>query len=319
MDCDVLIIGAGLSGLAAGIRLAHFNKLVCVVERHRQIGGLNSFYTRQGITYDTGLHAVTNYVAPGDRTAPLNKLLRQLRLQRADLEPCEQTFSSIRFPTAELRLTNRAADLEAEVGRCFPADLEAFRALAAEVRRLDVYTLNAPPTSALPMLRQLVTNDLLRHMLLCPLMFYGNAAEEDMEMNQFCIMFRSLFLEGMWRPRQGMHHILAVLRSRYEDSGGRFRLGCGVRSLGLDAAGRVSTVELDDGSVLKPGAVLSCGGYVETLRLCQPEPPAAREHPVGRISIVEALFTLDRPVAELGFLPCIQFLNRADRFTFACP
>ena len=31
---DVLIIGAGMSGLAAGIRLAHFGKKVLLVDRH---------------------------------------------------------------------------------------------------------------------------------------------------------------------------------------------------------------------------------------------------------------------------------------------
>ncbi len=31
---DTIIIGAGLSGLAAGIRLAYYDKRVCVLERH---------------------------------------------------------------------------------------------------------------------------------------------------------------------------------------------------------------------------------------------------------------------------------------------
>ena len=34
---DVIIIGAGLSGLAAGIRLAHFDKKVCIVEKHIEV------------------------------------------------------------------------------------------------------------------------------------------------------------------------------------------------------------------------------------------------------------------------------------------
>ncbi len=54
---DAIIIGAGMSGLAAGIRLAHFGKRVCILERHSAIGGLNSFYRQRGRTYDVGLHA----------------------------------------------------------------------------------------------------------------------------------------------------------------------------------------------------------------------------------------------------------------------
>ncbi|HKB57067.1 MAG TPA: FAD-dependent oxidoreductase, partial [Lacunisphaera sp.] len=45
---DVAIIGAGMSGLAAGIRLAHFGRKVCIFERHNTPGGLNSFYSFDG-------------------------------------------------------------------------------------------------------------------------------------------------------------------------------------------------------------------------------------------------------------------------------
>ena len=77
---DTIIIGAGMSGLAAGIRLAHFDKRVCILERHDRIGGLNSFYRRHGRDYDVGLHAVTNYTPKGTRRGPLARMLRQLRL-----------------------------------------------------------------------------------------------------------------------------------------------------------------------------------------------------------------------------------------------
>jgi phytoene dehydrogenase-like protein len=39
---DTLIIGAGFSGLAAGVRLAHYGQKVAILERHYTIGGLNS-------------------------------------------------------------------------------------------------------------------------------------------------------------------------------------------------------------------------------------------------------------------------------------
>ncbi len=58
---DTIIIGAGLSGLAAGIRLAYYDQRVCILERHTTIGGLNSFYRLGGRNFDVGLHAVTNF------------------------------------------------------------------------------------------------------------------------------------------------------------------------------------------------------------------------------------------------------------------
>ena len=38
MDYDVIIIGSGLSGLAAGIRLAQFDTRVLIVEKHTVAG-----------------------------------------------------------------------------------------------------------------------------------------------------------------------------------------------------------------------------------------------------------------------------------------
>ena len=77
---DTVIIGAGMSGLAAGIRLAQYDKRVCILERHTVPGGLNSFYRQKGRNFDVGLHAMTNYAAKGTRSGPLSRLLRHLRL-----------------------------------------------------------------------------------------------------------------------------------------------------------------------------------------------------------------------------------------------
>ena len=42
---DCIIIGAGMSGLAAGIRLSMFQKKVLIIEKHSIAGGLNSYYS----------------------------------------------------------------------------------------------------------------------------------------------------------------------------------------------------------------------------------------------------------------------------------
>src|SRR5882762_4216349 len=70
---DTLIIGAGMSGLAAGIRLAYYDQRVCILERHSTIGGLNSFYRLRGRDYDVGLHALTNFTPKGTKTGPLGR------------------------------------------------------------------------------------------------------------------------------------------------------------------------------------------------------------------------------------------------------
>ena len=60
-DFDTIIIGAGMSGLAAGIRLAYYDQRVCILERHTTIGGLNSFYRLNRRDHDVGLHAAPRH------------------------------------------------------------------------------------------------------------------------------------------------------------------------------------------------------------------------------------------------------------------
>ena len=138
---DVAIIGAGLSGLAAGIRLAHFGRRVCIFERHNAAGGLNSFYSLGGRKYDVGLHAVTNYVPPGVKGSPLGKILRQLRIEREEFALCPQKGSRVAFgPRGEtvLKFTNDFAVLSAEVSAKFPRQADGFAKLARFVRELSL-------------------------------------------------------------------------------------------------------------------------------------------------------------------------------------
>ena len=73
MKYDAIVIGAGMSGLAAGIRLAMFDKKVVILEKHSISGGLNSYYQRRNFDqggvrqFDVGLHALTNFIKKGEK------------------------------------------------------------------------------------------------------------------------------------------------------------------------------------------------------------------------------------------------------------
>src|SRR4051812_2826081 len=192
---DVAIIGAGMSGLAAGIRLAHFGKKVCIFERHNAVGGLNGFYSINGRKFDVGLHAMTNYVRPGVKGTPLTKLLRQLRIDRDEFALCEQKQSRVAFgPRGEmsLRFTNDFVIFESEVAAKFPSQIDGFRRLVEQVRVYDDVSLTAGQEPARAIVRRHITDPLLEDMLFCPLMYYGSATEHDMEFGQFVIMFKAI-------------------------------------------------------------------------------------------------------------------------------
>jgi len=325
---DVAIIGAGMSGLAAGIRLAHFGKRVCLFERHNAAGGLNGFYSIAGRKFDVGLHAMTNFVRPGVKGTPLTKLLRQLRIDREEFALCEQKQSRIAFGPhggLSLRFTNDFAVFEAEVAARFPAQIDGFRRLVATIRSYDDVSLTATPESARTVVRRHLADPLLEDMLFCPVMYYGSAQEHDMEFGQFAIMFKALFLEGFARPFEGVRTIIRVLLEKYRAAGGERRMKCGVRTI-VVRAGRAAALVLDSGEEITADHVLSSAGAPETFALCAdggtPDAPAhARpDHPAGRLSFIETITVLDRQPAALGWgSDTIVFFNDSPRFDYARP
>lgn len=314
---DTLIIGAGMSGLSAGIRLAYYNQRVCVLERHSTIGGLNSFYRLRGRDYDVGLHAITNFTPRGAKKGPLARLLRQLRFKWEDFALAPQTGSAIAFPQARLEFGNDIGILEAEVRRAFPRQIDNFQKLLAAIVDYDDLNQELFALSTRQRLAEIITDPLLVEMLLCPLMWYGNAREEDMDWGQFCIMFRSIFLEGMARPFRGVRLILKNLVRRFRELGGELRLRSGVRRI-LVEKGRAVGVELDNGEQILARKILSSAGLVETMRLCaapdQERPPRA-----GQMSFVETVSVLDQQPAALGHDRTIVFYNDSDKFHWRRP
>ena len=318
MDYDVIIIGAGMSGLAAGIRSAYYGKRVCIVEKHYRVGGLNSFYNRGGRRFDVGLHAMTNYVPRGVRLTPLPKLLRQLKLKREDFALCPQRMSAIKFPDRTLRFNNDLDFFVQDVVDNFPAQADNFQRLLRTIFEYDELNLYAEPMSAREVVGSIISDPLLIDMVFCPLMFYGNAQENDIEFGQFVIMFKSIYCEGFARPQAGVRRILDVLVRKYRGCGGELKMRHAVTSIQA-ANGRVESILLENGEVLTADKILSSAGYVETMRLLSNYDPTGIEDKAGQLSMVEFITVLDKQPAEMGHETTIIFYNNSDRFDYRKP
>ncbi|EMB17926.1 phytoene desaturase family protein [Rhodopirellula europaea] len=316
---DTIIIGAGMSGLAAGIRLAHFDQRVCILEKHYTIGGLNSFYRMGGRDYDVGLHAMTNFARKGDKKGPLAKLIRQLRFGWEDFKLAEQNGSSIRFPGVELDFNNDIAMLESEIKSRFPDQIDGFRSLCGSLLDYSDMDGDSPDfmRSAREVMAEHLSDPLLIEMLLCPLMWYGNARENDMDFGQFCIMFRACYLEGFGRPYKGVRVILKNLVRKFRGLGGELKLRSGVANIHVEE-GKAVGVVLDDGTELQAKRILSSAGTVETMRMCDDitEPDVAK---AGKLSFIESISVLDCKPKELGFDRTIVFYNDSPNFHWERP
>jgi phytoene dehydrogenase-like protein len=313
-----LVIGGGLSGLAAAIRVARFNPHVLLLEKHSRLGGLNSYFYRNNILLETGLHAITNYAEATNKRAPLNRLLRQLKLRRKELTFCEQYQSEIVFQGyTSLKFSNDFNLFQTEIREKFPQTREDFQELLTFLGEFDPFLLT-PFRSAKKFLLQKLKDPLLVDMILCPLMYYGSCHEDDMDLSQFAIMFQAIFQEGMFRPQGTIKDFIDLLVNHYNALGGTLRKSCGVEKI-LYHKDKAIGVLLASGEVIECDHLISTIGCDETMKLLGKE----LTRPVkdsNRLGFVETIYQV--PYKTSNNLPrdkTIIFYNDSESFSYKKP
>lgn len=282
-----MVIGGGLSGLAAAIRAARFVPDVLILEQHSRMGGLNSFFYRDKILYETGLHAITNFAQPREKTAPLNRLLRQLKFKRKKFSFCEQYQSEVSFLNCgSLLFSNDFSLLETEVSEKFPHCIDNFRKLLTLIDDLDPF-IPVEFRSAKKFITEILGNKLLADMLLCPLMYYGSSHENDMDLNQFVIMFQAIYQQGMFRPKGTIKDFLYQLINHYENFGGKIKKNSKVTKI-IHKNNTVYGVELASGEIIECDYLLSTIGHDETQKLITNKPLVAQQ----RLSFTETIYRI---------------------------
>ncbi len=315
---DVAIIGAGLSGLAAGVRLAHFGKKVLIIERHNAPGGLNSFYSLNGRPYDVGLHAVTNYVPQKARGTPLMRLLRQLRISYEEFDLSPQKRSRIQFPGAALIFDNDFSTLEASIADVFPNSIDAFRRFVKELPLFDAALAHPMrATSGKAFLKSYSLAPELIDMLLCALCYYGSARPNDIDLAQLIILFRSIFMEGLGHPKEGIRKIIRSLLQRYRETGGMRRMKCGVQSI-LVKGKKVEGLLLENGEMIQARQILSSIGARETAQLLT-EAPTIPFPPSSELSFIESVAYYPKSMSEGYWDETIVFYSEQFPFNYSCP
>jgi phytoene dehydrogenase-like protein len=313
---DDVIIGAGMAGLAAGIRLAMYDRNVIILEKHNAVGGLNSFYSIEGRKYDVGLHAMTNYVPKGIKGTPLVKLLRQLRIKREQLDLCPQSFSRISFPGVDVRFNNEWSFMESEIIQAFPNQKDPLQNLLKKIGEYDALSLEGKNIPARTVVEEIITNPKLVDMLFCPLCYYGSARENDMDFAQFVILFKSIYLEGFCRPQEGVRTITRELVNKFRSAGGTRKMKMGVSKI-IEENGKASNLILEDGSSIYADNIISTAGLVETQRMCSSLSPSSGSENIGQLSFVETITVLNKQPKDLGVNETIVFFNDCEKFTYA--
>lgn len=314
---DCIIIGAGMSGLATGIRLSMFNKKVLIIEKHNIPGGLNSYYSRGKRKFDVGLHALTNFISPQEKGKPFNKLLKQLRIPYEDFKLTPQNYSLIHFPEYKLTFSNDIRLLTEEIAKKFPHEIDHFINLLEYIKNFNELNLTNKTFMAREVVSTFIKEKALLEMLFAPLLIYGSAWENDMDFTQFVIMFKSIYFEGFSRPEGGVRTIINLLLQKLKSFDTEIKYKTEVTKI-ITKDNKTVGIEINHNEMIECDHIISSMGLPETFSIVD-ELKNFKKPQVGLLSFCETIIMANKKPQELGIDATIIFYNNRPNYLYERP
>jgi all-trans-retinol 13,14-reductase len=264
---NIVIIGAGVGGLSAGILLKILGGNVTIVEKNRAAGGLMRSYLRGGMDCPVGVH----YVGALGPAEPLGKMFRVLGISVEDLFYPMGTSGVIDryiFDDFIFDFPVGVDAYEASLRKTFPDDAAALDVLMSNLREIagrmmdSSFFLNqGNPFQNMDFFRpmgdlldELRVSPRLRAVLAAPCQLIG------VDLSDCPVIFHHMVVAGYlfssWRLKNGGSQLADVFASRFAQTGGRLMLNAGARKISL-SAGRVTGVSLETGAELPADAVVA--------------------------------------------------------------
>ena len=262
----IVVVGAGVSGLATAARLADFGHDVLVCERNATTGGRVGRYRKDGFTFDTGPSLLTLPAVYRDLFRKTGRPLERV----VELVPAEPAIhlrfadgTDVELPNASRAGISRALDdaLGAGNGPAWHAVVDHGRRawqvlrspyLEAAPRRRDLARLASPRLRRAlapgQSLRALVDELVPDRRLAMAVEHFARGADPRRAPAALTTLPYLMETFGRWRVGGGMRRLADALTERASERGARIRTGCPVTEITVDA-GRATGVRLAGGAV----------------------------------------------------------------------
>jgi len=274
----IVVIGAGIGGMATAARLSVKGHQVTIVEQSDQVGGKAGAYSRDGFVFDTGPSLITLPAVYRDLLLKTGTSLED----NVDLQPVEPGTSyrwsdGTRVTLPGVNPAAAATALGDALGGTAREDWLALIARAAEIWRItrkpflespltgtrellalaksprDVRTV-APTTSLRGLGRKYLRDPRLRMLLDRYATYSGSDPRKAPAALSTIPYVEQTF--GSWHIGGGVHKLADALAARCEERKVDILLNSDVTRIVLDE-GKVRSVELSDGSHLEADIVVS--------------------------------------------------------------
>lgn len=227
---DVIVIGGGIGGLVCGCYLAKAGMKVLITEQHSQPGGYCTSFTRNGFTFDVGVH----YLGSCSNGRALHKIFNELdvynHIKFARINPSDIIIIS----DLEVPIKNDYHETAELLARSFPEETDSifrFFQLITEKNFLKVYH-DVHKLTFKQVLDRRFKNKKIKSFFQALL---GNVglSSEDVAAVTAMIMYRQFVFDGGYYPYGSMQKIPDILVSEFKRNGGTIFLSSKVTSLNV--------------------------------------------------------------------------------------
>ncbi len=279
-DKDVVVIGGGLGGLSAAIRMQATGYPVTLLEKRSQLGGRASVFRKAGYTFDTGPTIITPpfliddlFHAAGRETSDYVELMR--------VDPKYRLYFS---DGTQMDYSGYEDNIE-QVHNFNPKDVEGYKEFLEKAK--PIYELGFEKfgsmafDSLLSMVK--VAPAGIRHKAYKSVYGFVASHVKDPRL-RMALSFNPLFIggdpfeataiytlityieekHGVWWVRGGTHKLVEAMTMLFEELGGTVKLNSEVRSIDVTESKRVRGVETADGEYYGADVVISNADVAHT-------------------------------------------------------
>ncbi len=281
----VIVIGAGLGGLAAAIRLAKSGFRITILEKNENVGGKVNIVESNGYSFDTGASLLTMRHVLTELFTFAEKRVEDY-LEIVPLEPICRYFwmdKTVFDASTDLQKTAR------EIEKFAPADVENFRQFLNDAKQkyeIAEKTFLAHSLNDLPklLLHPKYFKDLIAISSMQTLDAHNKSYFKSPKLQQlfnrfatyngsspfktpatFALIAHAEFGLGAWYARGGMYEIPKALARLAKELGAEIKTNCPIEKI-LIECGKAVGVILKSGEILKSDFVITNADAIETYR-----------------------------------------------------
>ena len=300
---DVIIIGAGVGGLAAAAYLAQAGRRVLIIEQDGHVGGTAHVFKRNGFTFPTGPQSITmtDYIAES---------LCELGVEQ-HLDYIRDRFA-VHRGSLDIMISQPLDQLAEQLMEHFPGEHKGIhyviKVLEEVITALDVlqpYDLieqspgcftDRNACAVLERWGNVPARDILdRHLkdqILKDLLGSQGTSETIMSVVLLAQMWRFMSGVGIWYVKGGIESIPELLAERLLAFGGEIRQGERVKHINVQY-GVVTGVELEGGTIIRSPLVISDADYRDTIiRLLPSDVFPDKQEAISRMHLTASAFTV---------------------------